>query len=326
MKLTIHGPNLIDQTKGTFHVHTARCRDNKVEVTANGSELPYTGDFATVEDVAEFIYSDQIAEAEGELEYLAKNPDEAAKLGYTDERIAAGVDLNGYIADFHFAPCTAKLPNRADKPARKGPSEADIKAATDQLVKELESPQMAQALADADELAKPARKPRKKATPAPAADEPKVTFKDAAEKVLRNADGPMKVKAIAEIAVPLVRPVTDRQDPGRDARRAPDHRRQQGRPVRQDRARHLRRPRDQPQGRRQAPRAAQAARQEGGRHELTPATSRLENAPGNPGRFSLCAQPPAPPRPWRAVRARVTLPTSPAPPSTGSSPDRRSGA
>lgn len=35
----------------------------------------------------------------------------------------------------------------------------------------------------------------------------RITFKDAAEQVLRAGDGPMKVKQIAELAIPLVRPV-----------------------------------------------------------------------------------------------------------------------
>jgi len=42
--------------------------------------------------------------------------------------------------------------------------------------------------------------PSKTDTPKPA---DKLTFPAAAEKVLRDADGPMKVKAIAELAVPL---------------------------------------------------------------------------------------------------------------------------
>ena len=133
MKLKIHGPNLNDQTKGTFHVHTAGCRDNKWEVTANGSEHPMAIDADTIEDVVEYIYSDHIAEGSMKLDASA-------------------------IADFHFAPCVKDLPRRGDEP------EADV-------------------------------------------TEPRVTFKDAAEQVLRAADGPLKVKAIAEAAIPLVRPI-----------------------------------------------------------------------------------------------------------------------
>ena len=41
----------------------------------------------------------------------------------------------------------------------------------------------------------------------------RVTFKDAAERVLRAADGPMKVKAIAEQAIPLVSPAPTGKTP-----------------------------------------------------------------------------------------------------------------
>jgi HB1, ASXL, restriction endonuclease HTH domain len=54
------------------------------------------------------------------------------------------------------------------------------------------------------------RKPRAAAAAAPAPTAEfsikRVTFKDAAEQVLRAAAGPMKVKAIAELAIPLVTP------------------------------------------------------------------------------------------------------------------------
>jgi hypothetical protein len=86
MKLTIHGPNLNDQSKGTFRVHAADCRDNRREVVYNGSDSPYTGEFATVEDVAELMYGDHIAEG--------------------------STDLDAAVADFYFAPCVKGLPNR----------------------------------------------------------------------------------------------------------------------------------------------------------------------------------------------------------------------
>ena len=41
----------------------------------------------------------------------------------------------------------------------------------------------------------------------------RVTFKDAAERVLRAADGPLKVKAIAELAIPLVSPAPTGKTP-----------------------------------------------------------------------------------------------------------------
>lgn len=100
-KLTIHGPNLNDQSKGTFHVHTADCRDNDREVKNNGSVDPWTIDADSIDDVVDHVYSDQFAE----------QPDRREPDSYEH-----------YVADFHFAPCV-KL-NRRDgsaptKPAAK---------------------------------------------------------------------------------------------------------------------------------------------------------------------------------------------------------------
>ena len=162
---------------------------------------------------------------------------------------------------------TTWQPRRPPPPTR--PQAPEIAAASDDALEAntASRPSTAQAYDAAarpdarDEIAakaKPARKPRKKAAaPAPAADEPRVTFKDAAEQVLRAGDGPMKVKAIAAAAVPLVRPVPQGKTPA-GAGSAPGRRREQGRPVHQDRARHLRRPRAEPPRRRQA---AEGARQ-----------------------------------------------------------------
>ena len=85
MQVTIHGPNLNDQSKGTFHVHTAECRDNSWEVRSNGSDHPSTIDAETVLDVVEFIYCDSIAE----------HPPST---------------VEDYVGDFHFAPCLKDLP------------------------------------------------------------------------------------------------------------------------------------------------------------------------------------------------------------------------
>jgi hypothetical protein len=61
------------------------------------------------------------------------------------------------------------------------------------------------------------RKPRAAAAAAPAPTAEfsikRVTFKDAAEQVLRAAAGPMKVKAIAELAIPLVTPTPQGKTP-----------------------------------------------------------------------------------------------------------------
>jgi hypothetical protein len=70
----------------------------------------------------------------------------------------------------------------------------------------------------------PAKTPRKRAAAAAAPTPTKsaksldeaiarITFKDAAEQVLRAADGPMKVKQIGELAIPLVTPTPQGKTP-----------------------------------------------------------------------------------------------------------------
>lgn len=89
MKVTIHGPNLRDQSKGTFHVHTAECRDNRKEVTYNASESPWTIDADSVIDVVEAVYSDHMSEHPAGDKWSTPDP---------------------YVSDFHFAPCVKELP------------------------------------------------------------------------------------------------------------------------------------------------------------------------------------------------------------------------
>ena len=89
MLVTIHGPNLRDQTKGTFHVHTAECRDNAREVTHNWSDEPHTIDLPSVIAVVDFIYCDVIRE----------NPEST---------------VDEYVSDFAFYPCTKALPYSTD--------------------------------------------------------------------------------------------------------------------------------------------------------------------------------------------------------------------
>lgn len=62
MRVTIHGPNLLDQSKGQFHVHAEDCRDNEREIMRNGSERPWTVEVATRRDAVYAIYADQISE------------------------------------------------------------------------------------------------------------------------------------------------------------------------------------------------------------------------------------------------------------------------
>lgn len=74
--LTILGPNLRDQSKGSFHVHDAQCG----HLNRYRDEESYTAGFDSVEDVVNFIYEDIIAENEGD-------------------------DWTMYENDFHFCPC-----------------------------------------------------------------------------------------------------------------------------------------------------------------------------------------------------------------------------
>jgi hypothetical protein len=90
MKLTIHGPNLIDQSKGDFHVHAAGCRDNHREVRMNGSEHPWTLEADSAQAVVEAIYSDHIAERQAGDPYSTWQP---------------------YLEGIAFFPCVKDLPN-----------------------------------------------------------------------------------------------------------------------------------------------------------------------------------------------------------------------
>lgn len=99
MKVAIIGPNLYDQSKGTFHVHTASCRDGK-----NGRKYPlsYRHEYEAASrfDVAESVYSDH-----------------AGDYGYEP----GSAEYDDYIADtvidFYFHGCVADLPDRAAEEA-----------------------------------------------------------------------------------------------------------------------------------------------------------------------------------------------------------------
>jgi hypothetical protein len=84
MKVRVWGPNLRDQSKGSFHVHSADCRDNRnygPRGRLGGEGTTGPEDYDSVQQLVEDYYSNQIAE----------NP------GDTWE--------DGYVQDFHFAPC-----------------------------------------------------------------------------------------------------------------------------------------------------------------------------------------------------------------------------
>lgn len=75
MKLNIYGPNLRDQSKGTFVVHAADCKDcGKLR-----GENRYSNEFGTIQEAARAMYSDQINEGPTTIEDA--------------------------VQDMHFAPC-----------------------------------------------------------------------------------------------------------------------------------------------------------------------------------------------------------------------------
>lgn len=97
MNVTIYGPNLRDQTRGTFHVHAAGCAHGKhygpgTKFGGDDAGLPLEADSATA--VVEFIYADQLAEHDGDV----KPAD--------------------WLDDFHFAPCARALPTDTPGDAR----------------------------------------------------------------------------------------------------------------------------------------------------------------------------------------------------------------
>ncbi len=84
MLVTIIGPNLRDQSKGSFHVHAAGCADI-VKMSRRDPEFAHGWDMeaSTREEVAGEVYADMIDES--------------------------GATPESYVSDFHFAPCCASL-------------------------------------------------------------------------------------------------------------------------------------------------------------------------------------------------------------------------
>jgi hypothetical protein len=80
-RVIIVGPNLPGslQRQGQFHVHAEGCADLKRGAIRPYAEREVAVEMASQEDVAEYIYSDIIAESGGEA-----------------------ID---YLDEFHFAPC-----------------------------------------------------------------------------------------------------------------------------------------------------------------------------------------------------------------------------
>ena len=87
MRVTICGPNLRDQSKGTFHVHAEGCADlargaRREPEYGNG----WTVEAATAEDVVLDVYGPEA----GDFEFDPSDP----------------ADMAFYKSDFHFFPCT----------------------------------------------------------------------------------------------------------------------------------------------------------------------------------------------------------------------------
>lgn len=94
MDLTIVGPNLIDQSKGTFHVHKAHCADlNKRIYAANRRYEMHNETHDTVRSLVESYYGPSAGSFYEEA-------------GYDDPETA----WEHYVGEFWLAPCCAKLP------------------------------------------------------------------------------------------------------------------------------------------------------------------------------------------------------------------------
>jgi len=90
MNVTIYGPNLNDQTKGTFHVHSEGCQHSKhygPGTKFGGEDNGWTVKVDSKLDVARDVYPPGDFEWDGTLE-----------------------QSDSYINDFHWAPCTRSLP------------------------------------------------------------------------------------------------------------------------------------------------------------------------------------------------------------------------
>jgi len=91
MEVVIFGPNLRDQSKGTFHVHAKGCAHAKHYGPGKRFGGDDFGDYVfeadTTEDVVEDIYGDQLNETPGDRAEL----------------------INDWHSDFYFAPCVKGL-------------------------------------------------------------------------------------------------------------------------------------------------------------------------------------------------------------------------
>jgi hypothetical protein len=63
MQVVIIGPNLIDQSQGSFHVHASGCADTrKAEYRHHRDDVNRPEEVASVKELVELTYADQLAE------------------------------------------------------------------------------------------------------------------------------------------------------------------------------------------------------------------------------------------------------------------------
>jgi hypothetical protein len=87
LRVVICGPNLIDQTRGTFHVHREGCADLGRHARREPEyENGWTIEAETREGVVRAIYADHMAEREAENQWLRANgrADEARDFTWDD--------------------------------------------------------------------------------------------------------------------------------------------------------------------------------------------------------------------------------------------------
>lgn len=114
MDVRICGPNLNDQSKGTFHVHADGCPDLRKYgpqyrgADAKGGDINGNREMlvtnASVRAVVMETYADQIREEiENRLSGMS---------GYSDADVKKLTDevVDSYASDFHFAACCKELP------------------------------------------------------------------------------------------------------------------------------------------------------------------------------------------------------------------------
>lgn len=100
MKVSIFGPNLRDQSKGTSHAHATGCGDCKHYGRSGkfGGEDGWEIEVTSEMDVVTEIYADHLSDYGLEVED------------------AEGQEmLEGWLCEIWFAPCLKSLPTHAEK-------------------------------------------------------------------------------------------------------------------------------------------------------------------------------------------------------------------